>query len=213
VGCGRSPRADSAFLAPLRKEIRDLVGNLQTLKIGDSLHFVRATVDEMRSFGESDPEFQNPAQQVVGVPLEKFLLVPALPGEQARKHARRSFISMNWPPLQWLRNLEASLSIQAERLKASRHFREDHPPPDFIEAKKRLFRALVSSSCRRFLFVAGCSLRRTETVKPVGDLPCLVVVKELIGPDWNVRCVNSSTVSSSSRVVYIAEASCAGLLK
>ncbi len=127
-----------------RKEIRDLVGNLQTLKIGDSLQFVRATVEEMRSFGEGDPEFENPAQQVVGAPIENFFSFLRYPANKLANTLDDPFISMNWPPLPWLRNLEASLSIQAERLKASQHFREDHPPPDFIEAKKRLFRALVS---------------------------------------------------------------------
>jgi hypothetical protein len=127
-----------------RRELRDLVGNLQTLKIGDSLQFVRATVEEMRSFGEGDPEFENPAQQVVGAPLENFFSFLRYPANKLANTLDDPFVSMNWPPLPWLRNLEASLSIQVERLKASPHFSEDHPPKDFIEARKRLFRALVS---------------------------------------------------------------------
>jgi len=127
-----------------RKELRDLVGNLQTLKIGEYLELARVTVEEMRSFGEDDPEFENPAHQVVGAPLENFFSFLRYPEIKLADSLESPFIAMNWPPLPLLRNLEAALSIQVDRLKASPHFREDHPPNDFNEARKRLFRALVS---------------------------------------------------------------------
>ena len=51
---------------------------------------------------------------------------------------------MNWPPLPWLRNLEARLTMEAEKHKLSRHFREARSSQDFLETKKGLFRAMVS---------------------------------------------------------------------
>jgi len=133
-----------AFWILYRKEIRELITDLQKLKIGESFEFVRATVEEMKSFGEDDPEFENPVQQVAGVPLENFYSFLRYPANKIGYTLDNPFVSMNWPPLPWLRNLEARLAIAVERHKSSRHFREDRPPQNFLDTKKQLFRALVS---------------------------------------------------------------------
>lgn len=133
-----------AFWIVYRKEVRDLVANLQKLKFGESFEFVRATVEEMKSLGEGDPEFENPVQQVAGVPLENFYSFLRYPANKLAYTLDNPFVSMNWPPQPWLRNLEARLAIEVERHKSSLHFREDRPPQNFLETKKQLFRALVS---------------------------------------------------------------------
>jgi hypothetical protein len=71
-----------AFWIVYRKEVRDLVANLQKLRIG---------VEEMRSFGEADPEFENPVQQGYRRAARELLLIFALPHQQTCVHARQSF--------------------------------------------------------------------------------------------------------------------------
>lgn len=133
------------FWTIYRKEIRDLISNLQTLKIGDYLQFVKATVVEMRSIGENDHESKNPAKQIAGVSLDNFFSFLDFPADALAETLDLPRISMDWPPLPWLRSLETSLSLQAERLRSSPYF-DDERPRGISSRRRSSFSARSSRS-------------------------------------------------------------------